>query len=178
VKYDSSDARSPQNRRMKNKPCVLLAEDDADDIFLVRRAVRCARLSWRINAVRDGEQAIEYLRGKPPYDDRVEYPLPELLLLDLKMPKLNGFDVLAWLRGRPDLGKIRIVVLSSSPMESDLRMAFKLGAREFLTKPQSFDDLVGLMTKVNERWHEVTEEVDTFETELVVALVGANRTVE
>jgi CheY-like chemotaxis protein len=156
---------------MNEKPCVLLAEDNTDDIFLVQLAVHRAGLSWSINAVRDGEQAIEYLQGTPPYNNRVDYPLPELLLLDLKMPKLNGFDVLAWLRGRPDLGNVRIVILSSSSIDGDVQMAFKLGAREFLTKPHAFEELVHLMAQVNERWQTQaqTREPGSFETDFVVA---------
>src|SRR6266404_160025 len=97
--------------------CILVAEDDADDVFLLRRATRKAGLSHRVFDVVDGTMVISYLGGEPPFDNRLDYPFPDLLLLDLKMPKMNGFDVLAWLKGRPDMGSLPVVVLSSSSVE-------------------------------------------------------------
>src|SRR5215471_19867731 len=80
--------------------CVLVAEDDPDDRFMLRRAWRKAKLPHRLMDVSDGEQVIRYLSGSPPFDDRTRHPMPDLLLLDLKMPKLNGFDVLTWIQSR------------------------------------------------------------------------------
>src|SRR2546422_10918571 len=89
--------------------CILVAEDDADDLFLLRRASRKAGLLHRVMYVADGVMAVGYLSGSPPFDDRVRYPFPDLLLLDLKMPKMNGLEVLAWLKERPDMNVLPVV---------------------------------------------------------------------
>jgi|SRR6266850_4996885 len=137
---------------MSEPYCILVAEDEDVDVFLLRRSFRRAALPHNLIDVPDGEKAIEYLKGRPPFDDRIRYPFPQLLLLDLKMPKLNGFDVLAWLAGRPDMRDLPAVVLTSSPLESDAKMAAKLGAREFLTKPNDLDEMITLVKNVSERW--------------------------
>src|SRR5438552_241695 len=131
--------------------CILLAEDDADDVFLVRRSFRKAGLSHRILDVGDGAIVIDYLSGKPPFDDRARHPFPDLLLLDLKMPKLNGFDVLTWLKGRPDMSSLPVVVFSSSSVEEDREVALRMGAHEFRTKPSDLDDLIPLFKSLHER---------------------------
>src|SRR5258706_11493205 len=132
--------------------CILVAEDEDVDIFLLRRAFRRAGLLHNLVDVGDGEETIQYLTGCPPFEDRVKYPFPQLLLLDLKMPKLNGFDVLAWLAGRPDMHDLPAVVLTSSPFESDVRMAEKLGAQDFLTKPNDLDQMITIVKSISERW--------------------------
>src|SRR5258706_11064320 len=104
---------------MITKHCILLAEDDRDEVFLLRRAFRQAGLPHDIFEVRDGAATIEYLKGTPPFNDRARYPLPQLLLLDLKMPKVNGFEVLAWLETQAEFGSLPAVVLSSSVFLAD-----------------------------------------------------------
>src|SRR5690242_14029566 len=98
---------------------VLLAEDDENDVLLLRHAFRRAGLQYPILDVPNGEEAIHYLSGCVPYGDRDHYPLPTLLLLDLKMPLLNGFDVLSWLKARPEYRDLPAVVLSSSGLDPD-----------------------------------------------------------
>src|SRR5947207_9652434 len=93
---------------------ILVADDDENDIFFLRRAIARAGLSNPLFITNDGQEAIDYLEGRPPFDNRVLYPLPVLFLLDLKMPRVNGFDVLLWLATRPVLKEIPVVVLSSS----------------------------------------------------------------
>ncbi len=102
--------------------------------------------------VSNGDLAVAYLGGRPPFDDRVRYPFPDLLLLDLKMPKRNGFEVLAWLKGRPDMESLPVVVLTSSAIPEDRDMALRMGAREFCTKPSDFNDLVRLVNILHESW--------------------------
>lgn len=131
---------------------VLLAEDDRDEIFLLRWAFQRARLGHQIFEVSDGVGAIEYLSATTPYDDRVRYPLPQLLLLDLKMPKVNGFEVLAWLGARPEFKYLPVVVLSSSVFQADFQKAKDLGARECLTKPYDVEELVVVVKGIHERW--------------------------
>jgi len=118
----------------ENSP-ILLVEDRGDDVFLVRRALDDARLITPIQVVFDGEQAIAYLDGEGKFADRSEYPMPELLLLDLKMPRIDGFEVLRWIGQQPHLSSIRIIVLTSSEDIRDVNLAYQLGAHAFLVKP-------------------------------------------
>src|SRR5260370_23782131 len=99
---------------MITKQCIAVAEDDRDEVFLLRWAFKQAGLDHEFIELHDGEATIEYLGGTPPYDERSRYPLPRLLILDLKMPKRNGFEVLAWMASRPDLQAVPVVVLTSS----------------------------------------------------------------
>ncbi len=137
---------------MSNRNLVLVAEDNRDDMFLLRWAFQRAGLAPEIIHMPDGVATMDYLKGTPPYADRALHPLPELLLLDIKMPRANGFDVLAWLAGRPDLSCLPVVVLSASVFPAEVEMALRLGAREFLTKPSAMDDLVGLVKGLHDRW--------------------------
>ena len=120
---------------MSNPPVILLAEDQADDILLTRKALDDGKVVHRLQIVRNGEEAIDYLHGFGNYANRVEYPLPDLMLLDLKMPCLDGFDVLHWARDQPALKALRIVVLTSSDDLDDVTLAYRFGADSFLVKP-------------------------------------------
>jgi CheY-like chemotaxis protein len=131
---------------------VLAAEDDEGDGMLLRLAFKRAGISHPLIVVRDGQEAIDYLNGQPPYDDRVAYPLPALFLLDLKMPRLNGFDVLTWWATRPEFSNLPVVVLSSSSHETDIDNARKMGAREFIIKPHGFTQLTKLLQELSGRW--------------------------
>src|ERR1700674_4968478 len=99
---------------MPDQALILLVEDREDDVLLVRRAFAKANVLNPMQVVRDGREAIAYLKGEGKYSNRAEYPLPELLLLDLKMPGTDGFDVLKWMRQQPGLKALRVVVLTSS----------------------------------------------------------------
>jgi CheY-like chemotaxis protein len=131
---------------------VLAAEDDESDATLLRLAFRRVEIPHPLIVVRDGQEAIDYLAGNPPYTDRVTYPFPDLLLLDLKMPRLNGFDVLEWWAARPELRVLPVVVLSSSCHETDMDKARRMGAREYIVKPHGFTQLAKLMQELCERW--------------------------
>src|SRR6266404_306053 len=130
---------------MPTKDCVLLAEDAGAEVDLLRWAFRKAGLPNHIIDVPDGAAVIEYLKGTTPFSDRAQYPFPRLLLLDLKMPKVDGFEVLAWLRTRLEFSSLPVVVLSSSVFQADSQKAIALGAREFLTKPYDIKALVKLV---------------------------------
>ena len=133
-------------------PLILLAEDSADDALLMRLAFQKTDLSNPLAIVRDGQDAIDYLRGDGPYADRQMHPFPGLLLLDLKMPRMNGFDVLAWLRRHPELDGLSVVVVSTSALESDIQKAMDLGAHEYRVKPTGFDALVAMLQELHARW--------------------------
>src|SRR5438045_1832077 len=131
---------------------ILLVEDDEADIVLMRRAFRNARIANRLLEVRDGQAAIRYLSGDGEYADRTRYPLPFLILLDLRMPKLSGFEVLAWIRDQPELAELIIVVLTSSDHVPDVTKAHELGANSYLVKPGTFDELVQMVKRIHGRW--------------------------
>src|SRR5205807_1478000 len=99
---------------------ILLAEDREDDIVLIQSALKAASVPYPIHVVRDGEEAIAYLNGDGAYSDRNKYPLPILMLLDLKMPRKDGFEVLEWIRQQVDLRTLRVVVLTSSERIKDV----------------------------------------------------------
>jgi len=124
---------------------ILLAEDNENDVVMLRRAARQAKFTNPVQVVEDGEEAIAYLLGDRKYADRRRYPLPGLLLLDLKMPRRNGFEVLQWLREQPDFAQLQVIVLSSSDEISDINRAYELGANSFLVKPMFFSEFVGML---------------------------------
>src|SRR3982750_623925 len=104
---------------------ILLIEDDENDIFFVERAIKdISGLSLHI--LRDGQEAINYLRGDPPFEDRTRYPIPNLILLDLKMPRKGGFDVLNWKNGEDHFARLPVIVTSSSGLQSDIDLAYDL----------------------------------------------------
>jgi CheY-like chemotaxis protein len=133
-------------------PVVLAAEDEETDRFILNLAFQKAGISGQLIVVSDGQQAVDYLSGNAPYADRAVYPAPAMLMLDLKMPRMSGFDVLAWLATRPDLKNLPTVILSSTSDESDIRRAREMGAREFFTKPHDLSTLVEIIHDLHSRW--------------------------
>jgi CheY-like chemotaxis protein len=131
---------------------ILAAEDQESAAVLLELAFEAAGLPYRLVIVGDGKCAVDYLKGKPPYDDRARNPLPGMVLLDLKMPRMDGFDVLAWLRKSKEFAALPTVVLSSSPRESDIKRAKELGASEYLVKPLGYWELRVMLKGVTERW--------------------------
>lgn len=136
----------------ERKVTILLIDDDPNDALLVQRAMKKVNLPYPVVHRSDGEEAIEYLSGKPPYSDRAKYPLPALILLDIKMPKLTGLEVLAWIQGQPSLAHIPVVILTASVRQEDRQEAEKLGAVGYRTKPVDFLELVDIIRDVNGRW--------------------------
>jgi CheY-like chemotaxis protein len=134
------------------EPAILLAEDQQNDVLLMQLAMERAGLDNPLFAVDDGEAVVNYLCGNPPYSNRNSYPLPALLLLDLKMPRLDGFGVLAWLQQRPQFAHIGTVILSSSSLESDILRARSLGADDYLVKPNNNSDLAEIMISLHSHW--------------------------
>jgi CheY-like chemotaxis protein len=123
--------------------------------LLIKRAFQKAGLGEILKTVHDGDHAIEYLRGVNAYADRALYPLPFLLLLDLKMPGTNGFEVLQWLRSQPDFKRLLIVVLTSSNLQADVDRAYELGANSYLVKPVEFTEMVNMIQRFEAYWTEL-----------------------
>src|SRR5438445_7212805 len=124
---------------------VLLAEDDLDDVLLTQIAFRRARLANPLHVVRDGEEAIAYLSGEGAFGDRHQFPFPILLLLDLKMPKVDGFQVLEWLHSPCASAQVPVAVMTSSEHDPDISRAYALGADSYLTKPPNATTLMELV---------------------------------
>jgi CheY-like chemotaxis protein len=137
---------------MIDQALILLAEDEQTDAYFIQWACKKAGLPHRIVHVLDGQDAVDYLSGEGAYVDRVQHPFPDLLLLDLKMPRLTGFDVLAWLKQQPDTPDFPVVVLSSSDYPADIEQARKLGATEYKIKPGNPQLLVELLLDLDCRW--------------------------
>lgn len=131
---------------------VLLVEDNPDDVLLTRRAFSKAQIPVPLHVVGDGQGAMDYLGGIGDYADRERFPLPLVLLLDLKLPRRSGFEVLEWLRGQPGLRRIPVVVLTSSDQMDDVNRAFDLGANSYLVKPVRFEGLLDLAKALNLYW--------------------------
>jgi CheY-like chemotaxis protein len=131
---------------------ILHVEDDPNDALLFQHACRKAGVRFELHAVSDGDEAISYLRGTESFSDRNKHPMPELILLDLKMPRLSGFDLLAWLRQEATFKKLPVIVLTSSNHETDVKRAYDLGANSYLVKPVGFDALVEVARTIHGYW--------------------------
>lgn len=131
---------------------ILLVEDSPDDVVFVRRAFAKAGLPTALRVVSDGQQALDYLAGANQFSVRLEHPLPRLVLLDLKLPLVSGFDVLRWIRARPEMMSIAVVVMTSSDHPSDIRESYALGANSYLSKPSNPEDLTELIRDVTNYW--------------------------
>lgn len=133
-------------------PAILLAEDREDDILLLQRAFKEGGIRYPLHVVRDGEEAISYLSGFGRYSNREIYPLPALLLLDLTLPGTDGFEVLRWIRSRPEFADLPVVVLTQSDRIRDVNQAYRLGACSFIVKTQDFQDAVAFAQSMSEYW--------------------------
>jgi CheY-like chemotaxis protein len=140
------------SRLMVETAVILMAEDDENQVVLMRRVFKQARLLNPVHVVKHGEEAIAYLKGEGQYANREEYPLPALLLLDLKMPRKNGFEVLKWIREQPSLCALRVIVLTSSEEMADVNRAYQLGANSFLVKPADFEKFVSIIQTLQGYW--------------------------
>ncbi|OKH16243.1 two-component system response regulator [Fischerella major NIES-592] len=131
---------------------ILLVEDDPNDIFLIERAFRRANLKHSIHVVKDGDEAVLFLEGQGCYIERENYPLPALILLDLKLPRRSGLEVLEWLKQQPLLKRIPVVVLTSSRENIDIDRAYDIGVNSYLIKPVAFNALLEMMQALDSYW--------------------------
>jgi CheY-like chemotaxis protein len=131
---------------------ILVADDEETDRLILNLAFDSAKLPHPIVMVHDGQEVVDYLSGHGPFADRAIHALPALLLLDLKMPRMDGFEVLAWLATRSDFKDLPVAVLSSSSDDSDIQKARRLGARDYFIKPHSLSDLVNILESLHSRY--------------------------
>lgn len=133
-------------------PTILIVEDDANDAFFIRRAIEKAKLPCQTRIVENGEDAVAYLSGTGAFGDRLAYPFPTLMTLDLKLPRLSGHEVLRWVRAQPGLRRLAVIVMSSSVEPSDIRQAHEDGANAYVMKPGGLNDFIELMTALGGFW--------------------------
>jgi CheY-like chemotaxis protein len=137
---------------------ILLVEDDPADARLIQRAFEKAELRARITRLPNGDDAVAYLSGHKPFDNRSSYPLPAVILLDIKLPRRSGFEVLSWLRSRKDgLQRIPVVMLTSSRHCVDVNRAYDLGANSYLTKPDTNEHLAKMVATFDQYWMSYNE---------------------
>ncbi|HYG34684.1 MAG TPA: response regulator [Clostridia bacterium] len=139
---------------------ILVAEDELGDVLLLQRAFTKARVAKPIYFARDGQEVMDYLQGRPPFENPVVFPLPNLLLLDLKLPRVSGFEVLEWLRHYPGLRRMIVVVFSASNQPEDVARAYSLGANSYVVKPQDPSELVRVVERLQKHWQNITTEPD------------------
>jgi CheY-like chemotaxis protein len=137
---------------VQTQSVILLVEDSEDDTFLLKRAFKKANVPNLIFTVRTGAEATLYLLGEGKYSDRACFPSPSLMLLDLKLPDMNGLDVLKWVRARPEFASLRVVVLSGVADEKLVKRAYQLGASSFLAKPSEYAALVQMSGSLRDFW--------------------------
>jgi CheY-like chemotaxis protein len=135
-----------------NPATILHVEDDTNDVLLFQHACQKASIDCDLRSVADGAEAIAYLDGRCGFGDRQKHPLPELVLLDLKLPRVDGFEVLEWIRKGGQFRRLPVVVFSSSNHEADVKRAYEAGANSFLLKPTDFNTLVDLAKTVHHYW--------------------------
>ncbi|MEG4114878.1 response regulator [Microcoleus sp. Pol12A6] len=143
---------------MRQMQTILLVEDNPVDILLMQRAFRNEALAnTSLQIVRDGDAAVFYLNGDGEYSDRDRYPLPAIILLDLKLPRRSGHEVLVWLKQQPELKRLPVVMLTSSSQTLDVKRAYDLGVNSYLVKPIGFASLVEMMQSFSQYWLNYTE---------------------
>ncbi len=131
---------------------ILLVEDNEDDVFAMERALKQAQIANPLVVAGDGQEALDYLSGAREYKDRERYPLPFIIFLDLKLPYVDGFEILTWIRERQDLDPTVVVVLTSSAENRDQEKAYALGARSYLIKPPTAEGLLDVLNSLRSYW--------------------------
>ncbi|NES94581.1 MAG: response regulator [Desertifilum sp. SIO1I2] len=136
---------------------ILIADDDEDDRLLLKEALEENALSHTLHFVEDGEELMNYLHRQGKYVSLSESALPNLILLDLNMPRKDGREALQEIKADPQLRRIPVVILTTSQAEEDIEQSYDLGVSSFITKPVTFESLVQLMKTLGEYWFEIVE---------------------
>ncbi len=131
---------------------ILVVEDDENDIFILQSALKRAGITHSVQVVRNGQEAIDYFCANGRYADRAKFPFPKVVFSDLKMPIMDGFEVLDWLRKHPDCSVVPVIILTASQLDSDIRRAYQMGANAYLAKPSSLTDLQQMVKTAFEFW--------------------------
>jgi len=147
---------------MPERAVILLAEDEEDYVLLIQEAFREAKVPTALHIVPTGKDLKLYLEGQGKYANRDEYPLPDLLVVDIKLPGYSGLEVLAWMRSEPGLSGLRVVVLTSSERLKDVNEAYRLGANSFLVKPYDLQKLVSMAKLIEEFWLKTSRCPDSY----------------
>ncbi|WP_316368922.1 response regulator [Candidatus Thiodiazotropha sp. CDECU1] len=137
---------------MSNSAIIMLVEDNRMDIELTLDAFKEARLSNRIEVANSGKRALDYLLGNGEFADRIKHPLPDLILLDLKMPGIDGFEVLKRIKDTPKIKRIPVVVLTSSKEQGDRALSYDIGANSYLVKPVAFSGFIDVVRQIEDYW--------------------------
>jgi len=137
---------------VRKKFVVLVADDDPHDLELLHLAIQRNGVKADIHEVHDGEQVVRYLRGENEFSDRVAHPFPDLLLVDLKMPRMDGLEVLKWMRENPQCNRLPRVMLSGSGLEKDVEEAYRQGVNTYFAKPASFKEFQSLLKLLIDYW--------------------------
>ena len=136
---------------------ILIADDDAEDRMMVKEALEESRLKNEIHFVENGEELVDYLQNQGRFADKVKFPTPGLILLDLNMPKKDGREALKEIKNDPHLRLIPVVVLTTSKAEEDILRTYDMGVSSFITKPVTFNALVDVMRTLSKYWFEIVE---------------------
>ena len=131
---------------------ILHVEDDPNDVLLVERAIKKSNAPVLLRSVGDGDKAVAYLKGDESFSNREQFPLPNLVLLDLKMPRKSGLEVLGWIRENAELKRLPVVIFTSSKHDQDINRAYDLGANSYLVKPVGFDSLLDTVKQIQAYW--------------------------
>jgi CheY-like chemotaxis protein len=134
------------------RPRILVVDDSPDDVLILEHALERAGVEGPIHVCRDGLEAIDYLKGKGPYEDREAFPFPQMMISDVKMPRCSGLELLKWLRTHPKCSVVPVIMLSTSAMEADVEQAYQLGAHTYFQKPSHLATLVKLLKEVVGYW--------------------------
>jgi CheY-like chemotaxis protein len=134
-----------------------MADDDADDRMMTQRAFLRSRIANDLRFVVDGQDLMDYLKRRGPYQDPATSPRPGLILLDLNMPRMSGREALEAIRADPELKQIRVVILTTSKAEEDILRSYELNAASYISKPVTFEGLVDVVTTLGKYWLEIVE---------------------
>ncbi len=141
---------------MKPNYTILVVEDEDSDYFLLERAFRKNNVQNPIQRVKDGLEGLHYLQGIGQFTDRDKFPFPDVVILDLKTPRMSGLELLAWIREHPECRVIPTVIMTSSQQDVDIEKAYALGANTYFVKPTKFQDLVDLTASIQDYWRRGT----------------------
>jgi CheY-like chemotaxis protein len=149
--------------RVAERMTILMADDDAEDCMMTGRALAASRGVDNLRFVGDGEELMDYLMRRGEYGDPLTSPRPGIILLDLKMPKKDGYAALEEIRNHPEIRQIPVVVFTTSSVEEDIRLSYDRGASSFITKPETYQGLVEAMKGFGKYWTEIATLPDTTE---------------